>query len=226
MAEGNFVAYYRVSTEKQGRSGLGLEAQRETVERYLNGGNWRLVSAYTEVESGKKADRPALAKALAACRAHRATLIVAKFDRLARNVAFIANLMESGVDFVAADMPMANRLTVHVLAAVAEHEAKATSERTKAALAVAKARRAERGERPLGGFRGYRPSDDDRASALAARRRKATERANDLEPIIEEIRAAGITSARGIAAELTRREVPTPRGGSTWSAVQVQRLNI
>jgi DNA invertase Pin-like site-specific DNA recombinase len=221
MAEGSFIAYYRVSTEKQGRSGLGLEAQQHSVEEFLNGGNWRLVAAYTEVESGRKVARPELAKALAACRAHKATLIVAKFDRLARNVAFIANLMEAGVDFVAADMPMANRLTVHVLAAVAEHEAKMISERTKAALAASKARGTK-----LGGARGYVPSDADRASGLATRRNQAARRVSDLAPIVGEIRAAGILSARGIAAELTRRRIPTPRGLSTWSAVQVQRLAI
>jgi DNA invertase Pin-like site-specific DNA recombinase len=150
---------------------------------------------------------------------HKATLIVAKFDRLARNVAFIANLMESGVDFVAADMLMANRLTVHVLAAVAEHEAKMISDRTKAALAAAKAR----GTR-LGGFRGYQLSPADQALSAAAKRRKAADRAADLAPILDDIRAAGVTSARGIATELTRRGIPTPRGSATWSAVQVQRL--
>jgi DNA invertase Pin-like site-specific DNA recombinase len=219
MADGNFVSYLRVSTDRQGRSGLGLEAQRQSVTDFLNGGHWRLVCEFVEVESGRKADRPELARALAACRAHKATLIVAKFDRLARNVAFIANLMESGVDFVAADMLMANRLTVHVLAAVAEHEAKMISDRTKAALAAAKAR----GTR-LGGFRGYQLSPADQALSAAAKRRKAADRAADLAPILDDIRAAGVTSARGIATELTRRGIPTPRGSATWSAVQVQRL--
>ena len=110
MANGRFVAYYRVSTDKQGRSGLGLDAQRESVTRYLNGGNWSLVAEVTEVESGKRDDRPKLAEALALCRIHNATLVIAKLDRLARHVAFIANLMDSGVDFVASDFPQANRL--------------------------------------------------------------------------------------------------------------------
>jgi Resolvase, N terminal domain len=140
MAKGSFVAYYRVSTERQGRSGLGLEAQQEAVRSYLNGGRWRLDAEVIEIESGKRSDRPKLAEALRLCRLHGAKLIIARLDRLARNVAFVSALMESGVDFVAVDFPQANRLTVHILAAVAEHEAKAISERTKAALAAAKAR--------------------------------------------------------------------------------------
>src|SRR3954452_8738746 len=136
-----FIAYYRVSTDKQGQSGLGLEAQRKTVTDYLNGGAWALIGEFTEVESGKRDDnRPVLAKALAACRAHGATLVIAKLDRLARNVAFISRLMEGGVEFVAVDFPTANRLTIHILAAVAEHEREMISARTKAALQAAKAR--------------------------------------------------------------------------------------
>jgi DNA invertase Pin-like site-specific DNA recombinase len=141
MAEGRFIAYHRVSTAQQGRSGLGLEAQRQAVADYLDGGAWTLVAEYTEVESGKRADRPELAKALAACRAHRAVLVIAKLDRLSRNAAFLLNLRDAGVEFVAADMPQANRLTVGILAVVAEAEAEMISARTKAALAAAKERR-------------------------------------------------------------------------------------
>jgi hypothetical protein len=119
---GKFVAYYRVSTDKQGQSGLGLDAQRQAVMTYLNGGPWKLIAEYTEVETGKRADRPELQKALAACRKHKAKLVIAKLDRLSRNLAFIATLMDSNVEFIAADNPHANRLTVHILAAVAEHE--------------------------------------------------------------------------------------------------------
>ena len=137
---GKFVAYYRVSTQRQGRSGLGLEAQQTLVRDFLNGGDWRLVAEVTEVEIGKRNDRPKLAEALKLCRLHGAVLVIAKLDRLARNVAFISNLMESGVEFHAVDFPHANRLTVHILAAVAEHEAKMISERTKAALAAANRR--------------------------------------------------------------------------------------
>jgi DNA invertase Pin-like site-specific DNA recombinase len=134
----SFVAYYRVSTQRQGASGLGLEAQQEAVRGFTKGGT--IVAEVVEVESGKRNDRPKLAEALALCRKTKATLIIAKLDRLARNVAFVSNLMESGVDFVAVDFPQANRLTVHILAAIAEHEAAMISQRTRAALQAAKAR--------------------------------------------------------------------------------------
>ena len=124
MAKRRFVSYLRVSTAWQGTSGLGLEAQRAAVAGFLNGGDWTLVEEVLEVESGKRNERPALATALELCRKHRATLVIAKLDRLARNVAFISNLMESGVEFVAVDMPQANRFVVHILAAVAEQEAR------------------------------------------------------------------------------------------------------
>src|SRR6478752_4752460 len=135
-----FVAYFRVSTGRQGKSGLGLEAQRASVINYLNGGTWELVGEFVEVESGKHSDRPRLAEALQVCRKHRAKLVIAKLDRLSRNLAFIATLMESGIEFVAVDNPHANKLTVHILAAVAQHEREAISERTKDALRAARAR--------------------------------------------------------------------------------------
>jgi DNA invertase Pin-like site-specific DNA recombinase len=220
MAQGKFVAYYRVSTAKQGRSGLGLEAQQEAVRSYLNGGSWQLVAEVVEVESGKRNDRPKLAEALRLCRLHGATLIIAKLDRLARNVAFISNLMESGVEFTAVDFPQANRLTVHILAAVAEHEAKAISTRTKDALAAAKAR----GKR-LGGDRGNLPAvaKEGAKASVAARIVKANNRASDLLPIIGELKASGAVSLRQIAAELNTRGIRTARGGA-WSAVQVKRV--
>lgn len=130
----------RLANKRQGKSGLGLEAQREAVAQYLNGGDWRLAAEVVEIESGKRNDRPKLGEALRLCRLHGATLMTAKLDRLARNVAFVSNLMEPGVEFTAVDFRQANRLTVHILAAVAEHEAKAISDRTKAALAAAKRR--------------------------------------------------------------------------------------
>jgi DNA invertase Pin-like site-specific DNA recombinase len=220
MAQGKFVAYYRVSTAKQGRSGLGLEAQQEAVRSYLNGGAWQLVDEVVEVESGKRNDRPKLAEALRLCRLHGATLIIAKLDRLARNVAFISNLMESGVEFTAVDFPQANRLTVHILAAVAEHEAKAISTRTKDALAAAKAR----GKR-LGGDRGNLPAVAKKGAkaSVAARIAKADNRSSDLLPIIEELKAAGVVSLRQIAAGLNAKGIRTARGAA-WSAVQVQRV--
>jgi DNA invertase Pin-like site-specific DNA recombinase len=215
---GKFVAYYRVSTQRQGRSGLGLEAQQKAVLDHLNGGKWKLVAEVTEVESGKRADRPKLAEALKLCRVHGAMLIIAKLDRLARNVAFISNLMESGVDFQAVDFPQANRLTVHILAAVAEHEAKAISERTKAALAAAKARGVK-----LGGNRGVVISKEAREKARKAIAKRADARAADLAPTIAELRAAGKTTLRAIAAGLNERGIPTATGLGAWSAVQVSR---
>jgi DNA invertase Pin-like site-specific DNA recombinase len=137
---GKFIAYFRVSTDRQGKSGLGLEAQREAVLNYLNGGSWTMVAEFTEVESGKHADRPQLAAALAACKKRKAKLVIAKLDRLSRNLAFIATLMDSGVEFVAVDNPHANKLTIHILAAVAQHEREMIAQRTREALAAAKAR--------------------------------------------------------------------------------------
>jgi DNA invertase Pin-like site-specific DNA recombinase len=169
MAVGRFVAYYRVSTDKQGRSGLGLEAQREAVRPYLNGGNWTLADEVTEIESGKRNDRPELDRALGLCRLYGATLVVAKLDRLARNVAFISKLMESGVEFVAVDFPQANRLTI--LAAVAEHEMAMISQRTKAALAAAKARGVQ-----LGNPANLRNKIDGSARGNAAKAARAAKR--------------------------------------------------
>src|SRR5688572_15760498 len=130
MAGGKYVSYLRVSTQKQGQTGLGMEAQRTAITNYLDGGNWKLIAEYVEVESGKNNQRPELEKALQRCRQTGAKLLIAKLDRLARNVHFIAGLMESNVDFLAVDMPSANRLTVHILAAVAEDEARRISQRT------------------------------------------------------------------------------------------------
>jgi DNA invertase Pin-like site-specific DNA recombinase len=215
---GEFVAYYRVSTQRQGRSGLGLEAQQTAVRDYLNGGDWRLVAEVTEVESGKRTDRPKLAEALKLCRIHDATLIIAKLDRLARNVAFISNLMESGVEFHAVDFPQANRLTVHILAAVAEHEAKIISERTRAALAAAKRRGVK-----LGGYRGTVISKAMRKASADAIAKRADARAVDLGPTIAEVQAAGAKSLRDIATGLNERGIPAARGGQ-WTAVQVSRV--
>lgn len=213
-----FIAYYRVSTARQGRSGLGLEAQRAAVLGHLNGGAWTLLEEFTEVESGKRSDRPQLAAALAACRLHRATLVIAKLDRLARNVAFVSTLMESGIEFTAADFPQANRLTVHILAAVAEHEAKAISDRTKSALAAAKARGVT-----LGGYRGRSGTSADLERARAVRTAAANQRAADLTGTITALRNAGVTSQGAIAEGLNARGITAPRGGA-WSAVQVRRV--
>src|SRR6516162_8861224 len=140
MTSGKFVSYLRVSTDRQGRSGLGLEAQRKAVEDYLNGGNWELLAEFVEIETGKKDDRTKLRKALHRCKVTGATLVIAKLDRLSRNFAFIAALQDSGAKFVAADMPEANETMIQFMAVIAQHERKAISARTKAALAAAKAR--------------------------------------------------------------------------------------
>ena len=212
--EGKFVAYHRVSTQQQGRSGLGLEAQRKAVLDYLNEGGWELIDEFTEVESGKKGDRPELAAALALCKKQKAKLLIAKLDRLARNVHFISGLMESGVDFVAADLPQANKLTVHILAAVAEAEREAISQRTKVALAAAKERGVVLGNPHL---------DKARPKAWKANRDQAQRRAEAVLPLIHGIKSAGITSLAGIANALNARGVPTPRGGD-WYATSVKNV--
>ena len=218
MAEGKFVSYLRVSTARQGRSGLGLEAQRKAVEDYLNGGNWQLVKQFKETESGKKADRPELAKAFQLCRLTGAKLVIAKLDRLSRDVHFLSGLEKAGIEFVAVDNPHATKLTIHILAAVAQHEREMTSERTKAALAAAKRRGVK-----LGGDRGVVPTNKQRALAAAARQEKARARAADLAPVVQELQAVGSVTLRAIAEGLEARGIPAARGGK-WSATQVARL--
>lgn len=206
-----FVAYYRVSTDRQGKSGLGLDAQRKAVMDYLNGGAWELTAEFVEVESGKNAERPQLRAALDACRKHKAKLVIAKLDRLSRNLAFIATLMEAGVEFVAVDNPHANKLTVHILAAVAQHEREMISERTRAALAAAKAR-----GKTLGNPRIKKAA----ALAVTAIKAKADQFAANVLPVIEQVRAQGASSNNAIAARLNERGVKTANGGK-WTHVQV-----
>lgn len=210
-----FVAYYRVSTAKQGHSGLGLEAQQQAVRQYLNGGAWELVGEFTEVESGKRDDRPQLAAALAACRRYKATLVIAKLDRLARNVAFIANLMEAGTDFVAVDMPEANKLVLHIMAAMAQHEREAISSRTKAALAAAKARGVQ-----LGGFRGVAVNQALGTHANAERAREWAQ--GEIGQEIADMKVRG-WSLWEIAHHLNDLGVKTRRGGE-WQATTVKRV--
>ena len=206
-----FVAYYRVSTDRQGKSGLGLEAQQKAVMDFVNG---ELIEQFTEVESGKRSDRPELLKALKACKRHKATLVIAKLDRLARNVAFIANLMDSGVEFVAVDMPHANKLTVHILAAVAEHEREMISLRTKEALQAAKNRGVKLGS-PV----------PEKASALGVTSQidKASRFAENVIPVIREIENSGAKSLRAIATALNARGIPSARGGE-WQAATVRNV--
>jgi|TARA_R110001606_G_scaffold190540_1_gene338511 DNA invertase Pin-like site-specific DNA recombinase len=211
-----FVTYLRVSTERQGQSGLGLEAQRAAVAAHVLG-RGEVVSEFVEVESGKRANRPQLALALAEAKRAGAVLLIAKLDRLARNVAFIANLLESGVEVTAADMPEANRFLLHVMAAVAEHEAQAISDRTKAALAAAKARGIK-----LGWSIPERAAEQRQAArkGAAANKVRALVHAENVLPVIEKIKAGG-ASLRQIAAELNSRGVKTARGG-LWYAGTVR----
>lgn len=217
------IAYYRVSTQRQGVSGLGLDAQQTAVTAYAGTTNGELVASYTEVESGRKNDRPELTKAIRHAKALRATLVIAKVDRLARNVAFIANLMDSGIDFIACDMPQANRLTLHIMAAVAEAEAVAISERTKVALAAAKARGVK-----LGATRDGNPTllPEHRAKGAAAcAKRWADEMAEcyaEVAPVAVELRDSGL-SLREIGARLDALRYTT-RAGKPWTAIQVSRL--
>jgi DNA invertase Pin-like site-specific DNA recombinase len=236
---GKFVCYYRVSTGRQGKSGLGLEAQRAAVENYLNGGDWRIVEEYTEIESGKNSDRPALDKALAAARLHRAALVVSKVDRLTRSVAFLSRLLEAGVDVRFADLPQiegaTGRFLLQQMVAVAELEAGMISARTKAALAQARKRGVKLGGRrrkvigvDARGKKIYgevvKGSASARAKAIVVTQRRADARASDLAPTIRKLQADGYTSLRAIAAGLNAQGIPTARGQGFWSAVQVARI--
>jgi DNA invertase Pin-like site-specific DNA recombinase len=225
-ANQKFVSYLRVSTERQGHSGLGLEAQRKAVLDYLNGGNWTLVAEFVETESGAKDDRPELVAAMATARAHGARLVIAKIDRLSRDAAFLLGLQKAGVKFVAADMPEANEMVVGIMAVVAQAERKMISKRTKDALAAAKARGFNKEGQPLrlGGFRGYVPTSDDRAAAVHAKAAKANAKAEDLKPIIARLDPNGSLSLRSLATALTGEGIPTPAGASKWTAAQVSRV--
>jgi DNA invertase Pin-like site-specific DNA recombinase len=226
MAQGKFISYLRVSTDRQGRSGLGLEAQRAAVETYLNGGRWTLAAEYIETESGKRSDRPELAKALAHAKAIGATLVIAKLDRLARNTLFLLTLVNSGVDLAFCDLPQVppgatGRFILTQMASVAELEAGLISERTKAALAAAKARGVKLGN--PNGARALRGKQVGNKQAVAAVKAKADHRAANLRTIVDAIRSQRITSVRSIAAELNARGILTPRGGS-WHPTSVARL--
>lgn len=216
MQTGKFVAYLRVSTSRQGQSGLGLEAQREAVARYLQGGARTLAGEFVEVESGKGSNalarRPQLGLALEACRKHRATLVIAKLDRLARNVHFISGLLESGVEFVAADMPEANKVMLHMHAVMAEWERDQISARTKAALAAAKAR----------GVRLGVVGRENLNRNAQARKAVTDAFAERLRGLFDGFRAAGMTQRR-MVQELNLLGVPTSTGGN-WTLVQVQRV--
>ena len=218
MANGKFIAYYRVSTVKQGQSGLGLDAQRAAVNIYLNGGVTELVGEFTEVETGKGANaldkRPQLRAALDACKKQGATLIIAKLDRLARNVHFVSGLMETGVEFVAADMPQANKVMIQMHAVMSEWERDQISARTKAALAIAKARGVILGK---SGASNLRPNIEVRQDAANAF-------ADKFRGTFEGLKERGF-SQRDIALELNKMGVRTAKGGE-WNQTQVQRVMI
>jgi len=214
---GKYYSYLRVSTDKQGKSGLGIEAQRKAVQVFISHNDGDHVGEFLEVESAKRSDRPQLAAALLACRKAKAVLVVAKLDRLSRNVAFLSALMEAKVGFVACDNPHASRLTIHILAAVAEHEREMISARTKTALAAAKARGVK-----LGGPSRAQITSAGAAGA-AANRDKARRHAAVVLPVIRDVQRDGAVSLRAVARELTARGVKT-MSGADWSAVTVSRL--
>lgn len=226
MAQGKFVSYLRVSTDKQGRSGLGLEAQRAAVESYLNGGRWSLAAEYVETESGKRSDRPKLAKALAHAKAIGATVVFAKLDRLTRNVDLLRSLVASDVDLVFCDLPHVpagamGRFLLTQMASVAELEAGLISERTKAALKAAKARGVKLGN--PNGARALRGKQVGNKQAVAAVKAKAERQAANLAGIVDDIRNKGAVSVRAITAELNAQGILTPRGGA-WHPTSTARL--
>jgi DNA invertase Pin-like site-specific DNA recombinase len=224
MSEVEHIAYYRVSTERQGRSGLGLEAQRIAVREFLIGSQGKLVGEFTEIESGRRGDRPQLAAALSLCakRAPSYVLVIAKLDRLARNVAFVSSLLESRVRFVAADMPEADRAFLQLAAVFGEWEARKISERTSAALRAAKAR---------GALLGW--ADPERRNAqreasyqgVHALRERADLFAANTRPVIESIQRSGISTLTGIAEALNLRGIKTERAGR-WYATTVRNILI
>lgn len=225
MASGKFVAYYRVSTGRQGRSGLGLEAQEQTVRDRLNGGPWSIVQSFTEVETGtSKRVRPELDKALALCRVMGAKLIVANVSRLTRDPDFMGKLVAADVEVEFCDLPNTDgpvgRFMLRQMLSVAELEAGMIAERTRKALAAARARGVK-----LGGDRGNLPSvaREGHAASLAVRRGKASRWAADMAPILAEIRATGSMSLQAVADALNDRGIPTARGGR-WTPVQVARI--
>ena len=226
MEKGKFISYLRVSTDKQGRSGLGVEAQRVAVDSYLNGGRWKLLTEYVETESGRRTDRPQLTKALAHAKAVGATIVFAKLDRLTRNVDLLRSLVTSDVDLVFCDLPHVpigamGRFLLTQMASVAELEAGLISERTKAALAAAKARGVRLGN--PNGARALKGKQTGNKQAVAAVKANAEHRAANLKGIVDDLRSQGVNSVRTIPAELNARGMLTPRAG-TWHPTSVARL--
>ena len=228
------TAYYRVSTEGQSRSGLGLDAQREAVTSLCNARGWTIIADFTEVESGKVNDRRELTAALHHAKVTGSTLVIAKLDRLSRNASFIAALQDSGAKFIAADMPEANELTVHIMAAVAQAERKAIASRTRDALQAAKARgvwtKADgtpyRSGQRLGnpnGAAALRRAGKGNSAAVGAIKAGADAFATDLAPIVARLRAEGATSLPKLALGLNEGGFETARGGR-WHPSSVRNL--
>lgn len=217
----NIVTYYRVSTQSQGRSGLGLEAQKTAVEAFAATSGSTIIESFTEVESGRKKSRPQLDAAIHHAQITGARLVIAKLDRLSRNAAFLLNLKEAGVDFVAADMPEANAFTVGIMALVAQQEAEAISKRTKDALAAAKARGTVLGN--PNGAQALRRARKGNVDAVEAIKGAADAAASRLETTLIAIRGEGHTSLRQIADQLNKRGIRTPRGGA-WYASSVRNI--
>jgi len=216
-----FVSYLRVSTQKQGHSGLGLAAQRASIDAFVNQSRGRVLQSFTEVESGKSNKRPQLANALHLAKVTGATLVIAKLDRLSRNAAFLLTLQDSGVKFVAADMPEANNLTVGIMALVAQQEREAISKRTQEALRAAKAKGVHLGN--PNGAAPLRRARKGNSASVDAIRAKADQHAFNLRPVLNALREEGVTSLGGIAAALNEREMRTPRGGC-WHKSSVKNL--
>ena len=215
------VAYYRVSTERQGRSGLGLEAQRAAVEAYAMQCSGRVLESFTEIESGKRNDRPELDRALLRAKVTGATLVIAKLDRLSRDAAFLLKLQRDGVRFVAADMPDANTLTVGILAVVAQAEREAISTRTKDALAAVKARGGKLGN--PNGAAALRRAAKGNAAALEVVQARAQERADNLASTVAELTGNGVCSLGAIAEALNKADIKTAQG-KRWHKSSVRNL--
>lgn len=214
--ENVYVSYLRVSTERQGASGLGIDAQRSAIQHYVDVCGGMSIAELIEIESGKRSNRPILEEAISLCRRKRATLLVAKLDRLSRTVSFMSRLIETGVDFIAVDNPHANKLMIHVLAAFAEHERDLIAARTRAALASAKDRGARLGNPNL---------STARAQAKLTVQLAANEHCENVAPIIRQIRASGVNTLRGIANALATRGIRTARGGQ-WHPATIRNLEM